>query len=326
MMSTGSSMPNLFAHMGHSRTPSGCSAISFTSSVLSEPISENYPHAEPETDSKGFEIVRDVGSCLAQGHTAYHHGNGGTLTGSYHTSVEDIDDGNEADVEDLSDNPRRKKGGGGGGKRGGGEEKTVVVVGALRGVGGDNEPQQLDAKLVHKDEVETEGLAVVVETGGLAVAADRKETSEDEHSESECDSQRELPHIDSIHNSMYDLSTEILSQHSSRTIDNSEVLSTHSSRTLGESSVPLTNPDRLRHDGQRTPDGVRQTSPVRLMNSDRIQNWVEATQLCLQDMSGTSHVATPVTDDDDDDDEFVEAREMLKDTSDSDTDTENKLT
>ncbi|ESO82987.1 hypothetical protein LOTGIDRAFT_134361, partial [Lottia gigantea] len=35
-----SGVPNLFAHMGHSRTPSGCSAISFTSSILSEPISE----------------------------------------------------------------------------------------------------------------------------------------------------------------------------------------------------------------------------------------------------------------------------------------------
>lgn len=46
-------VPGLFAaHMGHSRTPSGCSAISFTSSILSEPISENFPHAEPEVDSK----------------------------------------------------------------------------------------------------------------------------------------------------------------------------------------------------------------------------------------------------------------------------------
>ncbi|RUS71840.1 hypothetical protein EGW08_020403, partial [Elysia chlorotica] len=34
-------VPGLFAgHLGHSRTPSGCSAISFTSSILSEPISE----------------------------------------------------------------------------------------------------------------------------------------------------------------------------------------------------------------------------------------------------------------------------------------------
>ena len=29
-----------FSHLGHSRTPSGCSAISFTSSILSEPLPE----------------------------------------------------------------------------------------------------------------------------------------------------------------------------------------------------------------------------------------------------------------------------------------------
>ena len=47
-------IPHVFAHMGHSRTPSGASVLSFTSSILSEPISENYPHSEPETDSKGY--------------------------------------------------------------------------------------------------------------------------------------------------------------------------------------------------------------------------------------------------------------------------------
>ncbi|XP_052785632.1 uncharacterized protein LOC128221193 isoform X2 [Mya arenaria] len=53
-------VPHIFAHMGHSRTPSGCSVISFTSSILSEPISENYPHSEPETDNRGYEIEKDV--------------------------------------------------------------------------------------------------------------------------------------------------------------------------------------------------------------------------------------------------------------------------
>lgn len=52
-------VPHIFAHMGHSRTPSGCSVISFTSSILSEPISENYPHSEPETDHRGYEIEKD---------------------------------------------------------------------------------------------------------------------------------------------------------------------------------------------------------------------------------------------------------------------------
>ena len=54
-----SGLPQIYAHMGHSRTPSACSAISFASSLLSEPISENYPHSEPETDSRGYEIIKD---------------------------------------------------------------------------------------------------------------------------------------------------------------------------------------------------------------------------------------------------------------------------
>ena len=51
-------VPRFFSHMGHSRTPSGCSGISLTSSILSEPISENYPYSEPETDNRGFEVFR----------------------------------------------------------------------------------------------------------------------------------------------------------------------------------------------------------------------------------------------------------------------------
>lgn len=48
----------LFMHMGHSRTPSACSAISFTSSILSEPISENYPMSEPESEARPHEPHR----------------------------------------------------------------------------------------------------------------------------------------------------------------------------------------------------------------------------------------------------------------------------
>ena len=56
------SFTNIFPQIGgfsrgHNRTPSACSAISFTSSILSEPISENDPYSEPETDSRGYEIV-----------------------------------------------------------------------------------------------------------------------------------------------------------------------------------------------------------------------------------------------------------------------------
>ena len=44
-------------HLGHYRNLSGCSAISFKS-VISEPISEDFPDPEPPVDSKGNEIVR----------------------------------------------------------------------------------------------------------------------------------------------------------------------------------------------------------------------------------------------------------------------------
>ena len=43
-------------HSLHSRTSSAGSILSFTSSILSEPISENDPNFEPETDSRGYEI------------------------------------------------------------------------------------------------------------------------------------------------------------------------------------------------------------------------------------------------------------------------------
>ncbi|XP_076439076.1 uncharacterized protein LOC143277972 isoform X3 [Babylonia areolata] len=126
MSGVSSVVPSLYAHMGHSRTPSGCSAISFTSSVLSEPISENYPHAEPETDSKGYEIVRDEdGNVISTPRASYQNGGGSGAGGAlqaYQPSVEDFDEGNEADTEDINDVPLRKKasssGGGVGGRRG----------------------------------------------------------------------------------------------------------------------------------------------------------------------------------------------------------------
>ena len=46
-------------HLGHYRNLSGCSAISF-SSVISEPISEDYPNPEPPVDSRGNEIPYPV--------------------------------------------------------------------------------------------------------------------------------------------------------------------------------------------------------------------------------------------------------------------------
>ena len=50
----------LFPHLGHSRTPSACSAISFVSSVLSEPISENFPQSEAEIETKNCEEEQNI--------------------------------------------------------------------------------------------------------------------------------------------------------------------------------------------------------------------------------------------------------------------------
>ncbi|XP_077996549.1 selenocysteine insertion sequence-binding protein 2-like isoform X2 [Glandiceps talaboti] len=56
-------------HMGHNRNLSNCSGISF-SSVISEPISENYPDPEPELDEHGREIETsdqtNIDAALAQ--------------------------------------------------------------------------------------------------------------------------------------------------------------------------------------------------------------------------------------------------------------------
>lgn len=95
-----SNLPQLYAHMGHSRTPSACSAISFASSILSEPISENYPHSEPETDSKGYELAHKThpvsGLVTADLDNANNNPDKVTIIESIH----EIDEGHEADTED----------------------------------------------------------------------------------------------------------------------------------------------------------------------------------------------------------------------------------
>lgn len=225
------SAPHIYAHMGHSRTPSGASVLSFTSSILSEPISENYPHSEPETDSKGYEIIKDSPD-LDQYFSSSSVIQGKGL--SYHVTKvkgKDIDDGNEADTEDYGDLPR---------------------VRALSGNYGD----------LDKD-------------------------SDNDSEQGSRDTVEELPHIDSIHSSTYDLSTEILSQHSGRTIENCEAMSTHSSRTLGDgSSTILADPgDRSKHD---TPKSVESPSSTlqrgKVIDEERIQNWVDETQSRLENL------------------------------------------
>lgn len=99
---TAGSFEKLFPHLGHSRTPSACSAISFISSILSEPISENYPQSEPETDSRGYEIrlenrkpdLDTVGEGREETIEPETEDKKAAL------NDEDIDDGHEADTEE----------------------------------------------------------------------------------------------------------------------------------------------------------------------------------------------------------------------------------
>ncbi|XP_060080198.1 uncharacterized protein LOC132559585 [Ylistrum balloti] len=224
------SAPHIYAHMGHSRTPSGASVLSFTSSILSEPISENYPHSEPETDSKGYEIIKDSPD-LDQYFSSTSAIQNEGIQYNIQAKVKDIDDGNEADTEDYGDLPR-----------------------------------------------------VRVQSG---ISADIDKDSDNDSEQGSRDTVEELPHIDSIHSSTYDLSTEILSQHSGRTIENCEAMSTHSSRTLGDgSSTILADPgERSKHDTPKSTESPSSTlQRGKVIDEERIQNWVDETQSRLENL------------------------------------------
>ncbi|XP_059140026.1 uncharacterized protein LOC131928117 [Physella acuta] len=224
-------IPGLYAaHMGHSRTPSGCSAISFTSSILSEPISENFPHAEPEVDSKGYEIVRDAAGNVV-------HPSGGTTKPG-----QDFDDGNEADTEDFGENRRKKKGNrntnsvrfgdmvgarvtvpvdkdGGQSSRGGGggQESADDGVGKLsRNVS--------ESTLINEDSLIRKGDLI---SGQCNIQEDFEDQEDSDGADNSGEvrvrrvaepdqgaSKWAMAHIDSIHSNSYNLGNEILSQHS----------------------------------------------------------------------------------------------------------------
>lgn len=247
-------IPHLFAHMGHSRTPSGCSVISFTSSILSEPISENYPHSEPETDSKGYEIVQKNGGGKNLFQNIERTGKEGNEAN--HTEVLDFDDGNEADTEDFNDLPRRS-----------GSFGSVVRI--------------------DTDEFEN-----------------CDEIDDNEDCSQPLDTVEDLPHIDSIHTSNYDLNAEILSQHSSRTLDNCEAMSTHSSKTtystktLGDSGCTVMadfhNLDHQKFDITKTSESPSSTlQRGKNLDQDRIHSWVQESQNCFEHLEiDTAHDST----------------------------------
>lgn len=101
----------LFPHLGHSRTPSACSAISIISSVLSEPASENYPASDPDVESarSGHE-TKDTGSSQVRKVTdldtvgeSREEGPDVGVDAVEKQNVDDFDDGHEADTEDDSE-------------------------------------------------------------------------------------------------------------------------------------------------------------------------------------------------------------------------------
>ena len=108
----------------------------------------------------------------------------------------------------------------------------------------------------------------------------------------------ELPHIDSIHSATYELNTEILSQHSVRTIgDTSEVMSTHSSKTIGEGSSTIVT-DTFSEQGQldKTANCAESSinlTRVKTVEKDKlIQDWVKASQTCIDEDGDSSEQET----------------------------------
>jgi len=92
----------MFPHLGHSRTPSACSAISIISSVLSEPISENYPASEPDAEPISKDTAgQKLTNLDTVGESREEMADAPLETDKLGT-VGDIDAGHEADTEDDS--------------------------------------------------------------------------------------------------------------------------------------------------------------------------------------------------------------------------------
>ncbi len=324
-------LTQLFPHMGHSRTPSACSAISFSSSILSEPISENYPHSEPETDSRGYEIVRD--------------GAGGSAAAVAQLQQEmapELDRGNGNDGDDELEDDEEEE-----------QQKTQELNDAAEGVtgsdshfAGEEEEEEVEGKMViieslndiddgHEADTEDElncpmspavpcdsqtttptplspsSPVPVSHSGDDGGDSDSTETdsqaglgkvsqSGDVDSQDGGDTVRELPHIDSIHSTSLDLSTEILSQHSCKTPDlSTDVLSTHSSKTLESPCTGQTTPGRNMASSSDLQDACAATAAaanqkLRTLDKERIESWVAETQKQIERLSVNGSLAVEV--------------------------------
>ena len=281
VMSTIADVPKFFSHMGHSRTPSGCSGISLTSSILSEPISENYPYSEPETDSRGYEIVRNHRNGAISVARPAEEGSGETLeeklqkiesdlkdleeqegTQSPNSSADDggkvciveslceIDEGNEADTEDDIINRRQMA------LQSNNDSNATVASAAsandatkskLSSFDSVHNQGNTDSRATYSDNEASEGLRNAVESSSVASRVD--------------------------------------------SVSGGDAMSTHSSKTLescGAAVTTTTPPDQLsssrNHDGSVTElHDVSATSgssahKVKSLDKERIEEWVAKTQ------------------------------------------------
>ncbi len=290
-------IPHLYAHMGHSRTPSACSAISFSSSILSEPISENYPHSEPETDSRGYEIVkvatkdaltRDAAKCAQNALIVDKD-----PLGEQKVETEDSSDVPYSDMEDISMSVTRTS-------------NTVVVdysrvatTKHLNEIDEGNEADTEDAADVgHRNRRTRSGSRSRSNSNdGSRRSRSRGASNSDGDDEAEAEDAAEekgdtVPRLprSSLHSSLADLNAaDLQSQHSSKTVElSAEALSTHSSHnTLVDTSTTskMGNTSDMGGAASVTPpgassrDGGSTTPKLRPIDKEKmIESWVVEAQ------------------------------------------------
>ena len=248
----GAVYPVQYAHLGHSRTPSACSAISFASSILSEPISENYPHSEPETDSRGYDIVKNPGNLVD---AKQRDGMPILAPKTAEVYIENDNDHNDDDEDDDDDSQS------------------------------EGSPNSISGKITIVERIDEidEGHEADTEDINDSLSRQNSEAIYSQDDENEQDTIPDLRPVDSVHSSIVDLNAEILSQHSSKTVDlTAEVLSTHSSKTLGENNLPSGSESASRRspiaDSKDTAQVNSSGLKVRMIDKDRIESWVADTQ------------------------------------------------
>ena len=240
-------VPHVFSHYGHSRTPSGCSVLSFTSSILSEPISENYPYSEPETDKYGNEIEKSKPKNVeGMNDNELDDEDDNELYKNVEIGYEGDDEGitNEPDTDVKQVNLNKHS------------KDSISLSNTTNSCDVDSTPKILnpDSPAASENAVDendnVENNVSEKEELSFVDTNSENDFTEEELTE-EADTVEDLPNKNKSYiDSIYDLNLqEILSQQSSteRTVENmEEVMSnhssktTHSSRTFGESSV-LTN-------------------------------------------------------------------------------------